>query len=64
MDLTEMVKAGEQLLRRALDAVGEYHEARDSSMPEAEVERLRVEAESLVQIVREYQVRALGSSQH
>ena len=64
MDLTEMVKAGEQLFQHALDAVGKYHEARDSSVPEAEVERLRVEAESLVQIVREYQVRALGSSQH
>lgn len=62
MDLTEMSKTGEQLLQRALEAVGKYHEARDSSVPEMEVERLRIEADLLLRILQEYQVRALGLS--
>ncbi|MNU00331.1 hypothetical protein D3C72_2434330 [compost metagenome] len=62
VDLTEMMKSGEQLLQRALEAVGRYHEARDSSMPEDEVERLRAEADSLLRLVWEYQSRALGST--
>lgn len=62
MDLTEMMKAGEQLLKRALEAVCAYHKARDSSTPPEEVERLRLEAESLMRAVQHYQQRALGVS--
>jgi hypothetical protein len=63
MDLTEMMKAGEQLLQQALEAVGRYQESIDSSTPAVEVERLRIEAESLLRTVREYRVRARGSSE-
>jgi hypothetical protein len=62
VDLTEMVKSGEQLLQRALEAVSRYHEARDSSVPEDEVERLRAEANSVLQVVWEYQFRGLSST--
>lgn len=63
MDLRDMMKSGEQILQQALEAVGKYHEARDSSVPEAEVERLRAEADSLLRVVQKYQLRALGSSE-
>jgi hypothetical protein len=63
MVLTEMIKVGEQLLQQALEAVGRYQEAIDSSAPEVELERLRIEAESLLQTIREYRVRVRGSSE-
>lgn len=63
MDLIDMMKSGEQILQRALEAVGRYHEARDSSVSEVEVELLRAEADSLLLGVREYQLRALGVSE-
>lgn len=37
-----------------------YHEARDSLAAAEEVERLRLEAESLMEVVQEYQRQALG----
>lgn len=60
MGLTEMMKAGDQLLQQAMGAVCRYQEAIDSSAPAVEVERLRIEAESLLRTVREYRVRAQG----
>lgn len=63
VDLTEMMKAGEKLLQRTLEAVCRYHNARDSSAPEADVEFLRIAAEALLRTVREYQLRAQGSSE-
>ena len=62
MDLTEMMKAGEQILQRALEAVCRYQQAIDLSAPAVEVEHLRIEAESLMRAVREYQMRAKGFS--
>lgn len=62
MDLTEMTKAGEQILQRALEAVCRYQQAIDSSAPAVEVEHLHIEAESLMRAVREYQMRAKGFS--
>lgn len=62
MDLTEMTKAGEQILQRALEGVCRYQQAIDSSAPAVEVEHLHIEAESLMRAVREYQMRAKGFS--
>lgn len=63
VDLTEMMKVGEQLLQQALAAVCRYQEAIDSSKPDVEVERLRIESESLLRIIHEYRARAQGSSE-
>lgn len=63
-DLKEKVAAGEPLVRQAVDALRRYHEARDSLTPAEEVDRLRLEAESLFDAVHEYQRRALGWPVH
>ncbi|WP_065759238.1 hypothetical protein [Pseudomonas defluvii] len=58
-DLEEKMKAGEPLWLQAMDAVRRYNEAKGVLSPE-EVERLNLEAESLMQAVIEYQQRVLG----
>lgn len=58
-DLEEKMKAGEPLWRQAMDAVCRYNEAK-GVLPREEVERLNLEAESLMQAVIEYQQRVLG----
>lgn len=63
-DLDEMIAAGEPLMQQAMDALRRYHEARDSLTPAEEVDRLRLEAESLMEAVQEYQRRALGAPTH
>lgn len=63
-DLEEKIAAGEPLMQQAMDALRRYHEARDSLIPAEEVERLRLEAESLFEAVHEYQRRALGWPVH
>ncbi len=63
-DLKEKIAAGEPLMRQAMDALRRYHEARDSLTPAEEVERLRLEAESLFEAVHEHQRRALGWPGH
>ncbi|MHC2148316.1 hypothetical protein [Pseudomonas sp. 210_17 TE3656] len=64
-DLEEVMAAGEPLMQQAMDALRLYHEARDSLTPvEEEVDRLRLEAESLFEAVHEYQRRALGWPVH
>lgn len=63
-DLEEKIAAGESLMQQAMDALRRYHEARDSLTPAQEVERLRLEAESLFEAVHEYQRRALGWPVH
>ena len=55
-----MVEAGEPLLRQALDAFREYHAAEDRGAPAEEVERLRLLAESLFQVVSDYQLRSIA----
>ncbi|MOA51183.1 hypothetical protein D3C78_1742980 [compost metagenome] len=47
-------------MRQAADALRRYHEARDLLAPSEEVERLRLEAESLFAEVQEYQQKALS----
>ncbi|MDF9893487.1 hypothetical protein [Pseudomonas sp. R32] len=58
--LAGVIEAGEPLMRQAIDAQRRYHAAQDSGQPAQEVERLRLEAESLYQAVTEYQLRSLG----
>ncbi|MNP17267.1 hypothetical protein D3C76_1096960 [compost metagenome] len=45
----------------AVEALRHYHEAKDEGLPAEEVERLRLQAESLFQAVTDYQLHALGS---
>ncbi|KDN98893.1 hypothetical protein [Pseudomonas donghuensis] len=58
--LAGVIEAGEPLIQQAIDAQRRYHEAQDAGQPAKEVERLRLEAESLYQAVTEYQLRSLG----
>ncbi|UVM53467.1 hypothetical protein LOY37_13870 [Pseudomonas sp. B21-012] len=58
--LAGVVEAGEPLIRQAIDAQRRYHAAQDAGQTAEEVERLRLEAESLYQAVTEYQLRSLG----
>ncbi|MNJ80819.1 hypothetical protein D3C77_793420 [compost metagenome] len=62
--LEEKIAAGEPLMQQAMEAMRRYHEARDSHRSAEEVERLRLEAESLFEAVHEYQRRALGRPAH
>ncbi|QVM94194.1 MULTISPECIES: hypothetical protein [Pseudomonas] len=58
--LTGVIEAGEPLIQQAIDAQRRYQAAQDAGEPAAEIERLRLEAESLYQAVTEYQLRSLG----
>lgn len=51
---------GDPLMQRAMDAMRRYHEARDSLTAAGEIDRLRLEVESLMQAVSEYQQAVLG----
>ncbi|HEN8733312.1 TPA: hypothetical protein U8207_001699 [Pseudomonas putida] len=57
-----MVEAGEPLIQQAIDAMREYHQAQDNGAPPAEVERLRLLAESLFQVVSDYQLRVVAKA--
>ena len=56
-----MVEAGEPLVQQAVDAMREYHQAQDRGAPVEEVERLRLLAESLFQVVSDYQLRVIAT---
>lgn len=58
-DLEEKMKACEPLWQQVVDAMRRHNEAKGVLSPE-EVERLRLEVESLMQAVIQYQQRALG----
>lgn len=62
-DLDEKIAAGEPLMKQAMGALRRYSESKGHASPE-EVERLRLEAESLFEAVHEYQRRALGVPGH
>lgn len=65
--LLGMAEAGEPLLKQALEAIRAYNEAMAQGRSEAELERLRVEADHLYQTVIDYQLHkagALGESVH
>ena len=57
-----MVEAGEPLIQQAIDALREYHQAQDSGAPAEEIERLRLLAESLFQVVSDYQLRVIAKA--
>lgn len=54
-----MVEAGEPLIQQAIDALRGYHEAPDRGAQFEEVERLRLLAESLFQVVPDYQLHVI-----
>jgi hypothetical protein len=61
VDIYEKMAAGEPLMKKALQALRRYNEAKDVK-PTEEVERLRRDAESLMAAVQEYQLRVLGGA--
>jgi hypothetical protein len=57
-----MVEAGEPLIQQAIDAMRDYHQAQERGAPPEEVERLRMLAESLFQVVSDYQLRVMAKA--
>jgi len=57
-----MVEAGEPLIQQAVDAMREYHQAQDRGASAEEVKRLRLLAESLFQVVSDYQLRVIAKA--
>ncbi|MDW2777927.1 hypothetical protein [Pseudomonas sp. BEA3.1] len=57
-----MAEAGELLLKQALEAIRAYNGATTQGRPEAELERLRIEADHLFQTVVDYQLHKAGTS--
>ena len=55
-----MVEAGEPLIQQAVDAMREYRQAQDRGAPGEEIERSRLLAESLFQLVSDYQLRVIA----
>lgn len=56
-----MAEAGEPLLQQALEAIRAYNGAMAQGRPEAELERLRIEADHLFQTVVDYQLHQAGT---
>ncbi len=59
--LLGMAEAGEPLLTQALEAIRAYNEAVAQGRSEAELERLRIEADHLFQTVVDYQLQKAGT---
>ncbi|MNF99385.1 hypothetical protein D3C76_983210 [compost metagenome] len=57
--LGEKIAAGEPLMRQALQSAQRYEEAK-GVLPAEEVERLRIEAESLMAAFQQYRFSVLG----
>ena len=55
-------EAGDQLIQQAIDATGKYHEAKGMGARAAEVERLKLLADSLYQAVTEFQLKSRGEA--
>ena len=53
-------ESGNLLMTQALDVMKRYYEAQAAKASEVELERLRLEAESLFQAVSEFQRRVMG----
>ena len=58
--LEGMAKAGDPLLREALEAIREHRNAQEGGAPPEEVERLRLLADSLLHEVADYQFLEAG----
>ena len=57
-----MVEAGEPLIQQAVDAMQDYHQAQELGAAPEEIERLRLLAESLFQVVSDYQSRVMAKA--
>ncbi|ERT18913.1 hypothetical protein O162_09115 [Pseudomonas putida SJ3] len=57
-----MVEAGEPLIQQAIDAMREYRQAQNRGASAEEVERLRLLAESLFEVVSDYQLRVVAKA--
>lgn len=57
-----LTEAGDQLIQQTIDATRKYHEAKDMGAPPAEVERLKLLADSLYQAVTEFQNKSRGET--
>lgn len=57
-----LLEAGEPLINQAIDAMRTFHEAEAAGLPDAEIERLRLLAESLFQAVSDYQLRVIANA--
>jgi len=57
-----LIEAGEPLIKQAIDAMREYHEAQAAGLPAEEIERLHLLAESLFQAVSDYQLRVVAKA--
>lgn len=57
-----LIEAGEPLIKQAIDAMREYHDAQAAGLPDAEIERLHLLAESLFQAVSDYQLRVMAKA--
>lgn len=57
-----LAEAGDQLIQQAIDATRKYQEAKDLGAPAAEVERLKLLADSLYQAVTEFQLKSQGGA--
>ena len=55
-----MVEAGEPLMRQALEAIRQAHEAEAAGLPDLEVQRLHPLADSLYQAVSDFQLLKAG----
>ncbi|QHG65217.1 hypothetical protein [Pseudomonas putida] len=65
--LLGITEAGEPLLKQALEAIRAYNDAMAEGRPDAELERLRIEADHLYHTVIDYQsckAGTLGDSTH
>lgn len=63
--LEGVVEAGEQLIREAIEATRAFHQAEAECRPAAEIERLRLIADSLYEAVTEYPLRSAdGRTRH
>lgn len=58
--LLPIFDAQDPLMASALDALKLYYEAMAANRPEEEIERLRLEGESLWKALSEYQLRMMG----
>ncbi|MFJ4051239.1 hypothetical protein [Pseudomonas hunanensis] len=59
--LLGIAEAGEPLLKQALEAIRVYNEAMAQGRDDADLERLRIEADHLYQTVIDYQLHKAGT---
>ncbi|AZL67919.1 hypothetical protein [Pseudomonas oryziphila] len=59
-DVTKVLLPDHQAFSDAMEALKRYQEAKDLGAPPEEIARLKSLAESLLQAINDYQLRALG----